>query len=383
MPSQMLSKHTDRNTFVERNLPIEKKNRFRSRAIASQALLLAVLLALICLSGCGDATLGVRIEPTAAPTQDVSRVDQEVNVKPTVAPTQAVSRVDDDVRDAKHAKTDTAYAAAPAVDLPAKVEEPAVTPTPVVEETRPSETVSLDETWNRYTNYDLGFLLKVPKTMVSYNGACIWNKANDDRSYRPKLAFVPVKIFEGADSVTIAPEYLYELSGATTETNDQGGSRTLFAECNQVPNSPALLQDPERPWFSAQMWKIVAAEVHSDDELDALIKSRYGSGCGSKEKEATGQDGVYRVRIQGDGKDLSETLCPLNYATVVMYYPEGSKLIAWDLGQAGTFIGALDFTVHYDREMVESFRFLTETPTAAPSPTVDADLGTYTNDEYD
>ena len=372
MPSQMFSKQTDRNTFVERNLPLEKKNRFRSRAIAPKAVLLAVLLALICLSGCGDTTLGVRVEPTAAPTQDVSRVDKEVNVEPIVAPTQAVSRVDDGLRDAKHAKTDAEDAAAPAVDLPAKVKEPAVTPTPVVEERRPSETVSLDETWNRYTNYDLGFSLKVPKTMVSYNGACIWNKANDDRSYRPKPASVPVKIFEDADSVTFAPEYLYELSGAMTETNDQGGSRTLFAECNQVPNSPALIQDPERPWFSAQMWKILAAEVHNDDELDAFIRSRYGSGCSIKEKEAMGQDGVYRVRIQGDGKDLSETQCPLNYATMVEYAPAVNKVIAWDLGQAGTFLADESFMVAHDQEMVDSFRVLTETPAAvAPSPTVD------------
>ena len=40
-----------------------------------------------------------------------------------------------------------------------------------------------------------------------------------------------------------------------------------------------------------------------------------------------GQDGVYDVSIQGDGKDLSETLCPLNYATVVKYYPKGNKVI--------------------------------------------------------
>jgi hypothetical protein len=112
------------------------------------------------------------------------------------------------------------------------------------------------------------------------------------------------------------------------------------------------------------MWKIVAVAVHDDAELEAFIKSRYGSGCSIKEKEASEQEGVYRVRIQGDGKDLSETLCPVNYATVVNYYPEGNKVIAWDLGQASTFVGALDYSVTYDQEVVESFWFLTEAPTA-------------------
>jgi hypothetical protein len=337
---------------------VEHKNRFFSRAIASVALLLAISLALISLSGCGG-TLDVRVEPPAAP-------------------------VDANVGNAKDAETDAEAIAVPAVDRADKAEEPAATTTPVVEDTRPSETVSLDETWNRYTNYDLGFSLKVPKTMVSYSGSCAWNEENGDRSFRPKPASVPVKIFEDADSVTIAPEYLYELSGATTETNDQGGSRTLFTECNQVPNSPALIQDPERPWFGAQMWKIVAAEVHSDDELDTFIKSRYGSGCSVGELEALGEDGVYRVRIQGDGKDLSETQCLLNGATMVKYAPEANKVIAWDLGQAYTFWADESFMTAHDQEMVESFRLLTRASAEPSADTADPYAGwtTYTNETY-
>jgi hypothetical protein len=341
-----------------------KENRFISRAIAPAALLLAISLALVFLSGCGG-TLDVRVEPTAAPTE-------------------AASRIDADVRDAKHIETDAEVAALPAADRADKAEAPIVVPAPAVEETRPSETVSLDETWNRYTNYGLGFSLKVPKTMVSYNGSCKWNEENGDRSYRPKPAAVPVKIFEDVDSVTIAPEYLYELSGATSETNDQGGSRLLFAECNQVPNSLALIQDLERPWFGAQVWKVVAVAVHNDKELDAFIKSRYGSGCSVREKEASGQDGVYRVRIQGDGKDLSETQCPLNGATMVRYAPEANKVIAWDLGQAYTFLADESFMTAHDQEMIESFRFLTEASAEPSADAADPYAGwtTYTNDAY-
>jgi hypothetical protein len=173
---------------------------------------------------------------------------------------------------------------------------------------------------------------------------------------------VPVRIYEDGDTTYIAGEYYHELSGETKETSADGGTRTFYSECQAVTVNLDLLRDPDN--YHHTMWKLVAVEVHDDAELEAFIKSRYGSGCSIKEKEATGQDGVYRVRIQGDGKDLSETLCPLNYGTVVKYYPEGNKVIAWDLGQAGTFVGALDYSVTYDLEMVDSFYFLTETPAA-------------------
>jgi hypothetical protein len=332
--------------------------------MASTALLIAISLALICLHGCGSA-LNVRAEPTAAPT----------TTAPAVAP---------EVREAKHVGKDSESTAVPAVVGPDRVEKPTVTPTPVIEETRASETVSLDETWNRYTNYDLGFSLKIPKTMVSYNGSCTWNEENGDRSFRPQPAPVPVRIFEDAASVTLAPEYLYELSAATRETNDQGGSRTLFAECNQVPNSPALIQDPERPWFSAQIWKIVTVEVRNDDELDAFVKARYGFGCSVGERPASGQDGVYDVRVQGDGKDLSETQCPLNYATMVKYAPAANKVIAWDLGQAYTFLADESLMTAYDQEMVESFRFLMPASVERSVGGADpyADWTTYTDEAY-
>jgi hypothetical protein len=102
----------------------------------------------------------------------------DVNLEPIAAPTEAASRVDADLHDTKHIKADMEGIVVPAVDRPDKVEEPAAVATPVVVETRPSDTISLDETWNRYTNCQLGFSLKVPKTMVSYNGSCKWNGEN-------------------------------------------------------------------------------------------------------------------------------------------------------------------------------------------------------------
>ena len=260
---------------------------------------------------------------------------------------------------------------------------PTRTPTPAPmagEETQPSETLSLDETWNQYTNYRMGFSIKVPKTMASLYGSCKWNEENRDHSYRPELSYVPVSIFEDGDRTYIAGEYYHELTGETKETSADGGTRTFFSECQAITNNLGLLRDPENHYQTK--WEIVATEVHDDDELDSFIKSRYGSGCSLGEKVASGQDGVYDVRIQGDGKDLSETLCPLNYATVVKYYPKGNKVIAWDLGQAPTFGADVSYSVIHDQEMVERFRFLTDVPTVeealpSESPAPEAEWASY------
>ena len=244
----------------------------------------------------------------------------------------------------------------PEVFIPRTVAVPqepvAPTPTPL-----PSQIVRLDETWFQYTNYQLGFSIKFPGTTISPYGTCKWTEENGDHSYRPEPLYVPLKIFEDGDTTYIAGEYYHELIGETKETGADGTTRSFFAGCQAVMNNLELLRDPENYYQTA--WKIVARAVRDDGELDAFIKSRYGSGCRLGEKVASSQDGVYDVRILGDGKDLPETQCPLNYATVVKYYPAGSKVIAWDLGQAPRFAADVAYSTIYDQEMVNSFEFLT------------------------
>jgi hypothetical protein len=237
-----------------------------------------------------------------------------------------------------------------------------------------SEITSLDETWNLYTSNGQGFSIKFPKTMASYGGSCTWNE--EQGSYRPQNAIVPVKIFEDSDAVYIAPEYYYELAGKRIEDN-----KSYFDECNQVANTLELLRDPENLYASIQMWKLVAAEIHDDAELEGFLKDRYGSGCSLGEKEPTGQDGVYRVRIEGDGKSMEETECLLNFGTVVKYYPTGNKVISWHTGQAATFLVDVNRGFAHDGEMVESFSFIADTAPVAPGES-DAPLTSYTNDDY-
>ena len=242
----------------------------------------------------------------------------------------------------------------PAKTVEATQPQEEATPTPV----RPSETLVLDEIWLQHTNYQLGFSIKYPRAMMYFFGSCKWNEDGDHSSYRPEMSFVPVKVFEDGNTVYIANEYFHELTGETKETNADGGTRTFFSECRAVTNNLELLRDPEN--YYHQMWKIVVQDVHNDEELDGFLKSRYGSGCSLDEKvPSEQQEGVYDVHILGDGKHFSESTCPINYGTVVKYYPEGHKVIAWDTGQAYTFVGDKEYTKIYDGEMRDSFRFIT------------------------
>ena len=237
--------------------------------------------------------------------------------------------------------------------------EPPPEPTPVPTEIptpagpRPSEFQPLDDTWIQYTNFQLGFSIKIPKTMAHFYGSCKWSEEGGDHSYRPEPAIVPVKVFEDGSTVYIANEFYYELRGETIEDNIP-----YFSECEVVANNLETLRAPEN-YYNAK-WTIVVQEISDDAQLDAFIKARYGAGCSLGEKTPWDlQDGVFDVGILGDDKPMETTECLINYATVLKYYPDGNKVISWHLGQAWTFVGDVEYSVFYDGEMVDSFRFLT------------------------
>ena len=238
-----------------------------------------------------------------------------------------------------------------------------VTPTPSLP--KESELTSLDETWNQYTYYQLGFSIKVPREMMLSYGSCKWNEKGGDHSYRPDRALVPVKIYEDKENNTvyIASEYYYELAGETTENYV-----TYFSECNKVLNSLERVRKElraERGHYQ-QAWDIVVRDVANDNQLESFIKERYGSGCGLGEKTPSEQEGVFNVGIDtGGAKSFDEATgkdCVVNYMTVLRYYPAKNKVVSWHLGQDATFYKFLGAAgqkdIIYDSEMAESFRFL-------------------------
>ena len=202
---------------------------------------------------------------------------------------------------------------------------------------------SLDQIWDLYTNNKYGFSIKVPKKMFhSYGLMCEWKTD----SYRPKTGLVPVKIFEDK-SIFITSEYFYELTGETVKDN-----KHYYSGCEKIINSIANLKDNR--YYQQQSWELIIKDIYNDNELEKFIQERYGSGCQLGSKISSAQEGVYDIAIKKDGKDFEESNCPINYITVLKYYPEKNKVISWHRGQVYTFMGDGG---EYDQEMVDSFKF--------------------------
>jgi len=227
------------------------------------------------------------------------------------------------------------------------------TPTPSPAPTgKESEITSIDSEWDLYTNYNFGFSLKVPKTTYHSFGACEFKE--DENSYRPKLAPIPVKIFEAPDRVYLSTQYYYELTGETVVDGTH-----YYSACNQVQNSLAHLQDKEV--FQQQSWEMVKADVSNDSDLEAFIQDNYGSGCKVGEKSQSTQDGVLDVRIDTGGySDLEEARahnCLINYMYLIKYAPAQKRAITWAIGQSYTFFKDVQHAA-YDEEMIASFKII-------------------------
>ena len=210
------------------------------------------------------------------------------------------------------------------------------------------ELTVVDEQWNQYTNYDFGFSLQIPSQAYSYDGVCEWVDTDGDNSYRPRPGLVPVVTTEYASGVYIDFEYRNELGGESTD----GSGRTFFSECNRLENDLAYLQGERRTW------NIIVEEVADELELENFIQDRFGEGCQLGAQEPTDQEGLLAIRVEGDGLDLGETACPINYMFYLFYAPDLDRIYTWDQGQAYKFASNLDGSEAYDENMEMSFRVL-------------------------
>lgn len=236
---------------------------------------------------------------------------------------------------------------------------PASTGPKIVLDTSPTPTeppqgqlTSLDDMWNMYTNYNLGFSMKIPKTIYHNFGECEWKSEED--SYRPKLAEVPVEVFEDEQRAFITSEYFYTLTGERVE-ND----RHFYSGCEKVENSLSDLQNAD--FFQQTGWEIIAKDVSTDAQLTEFIKENYGQGCSLGEKEASSQEGVFDVKIDSGGYENMEEAeaagCLVNYIYYLKYFPEKERAITWKFGQAYSFYKNAQYDA-YDEDMVESFRMI-------------------------
>ena len=222
---------------------------------------------------------------------------------------------------------------------------------PTVVSTEPTLTEN-DANNYLYTNNKIGFSLVVPKTFASDKENC---KKVDD-SYQAYMGIAPVTFFENGDTFYFAGKYFYRLTGEQKITTGSGGAYiTKFSGCQKEDVSLASIKNNSY----TTVFKFYTANVKNDNELENYIKSKYGTGCKLGEKTLS-SNGTYSVKILGDGKELGETQCPINFMIDTEYNPTKGKVVIFELGQDCSF--NKEITPSYGKctalEIVKSLKFL-------------------------
>lgn len=199
--------------------------------------------------------------------------------------------------------------------------QPISTPTASPTTPRQNTTQSLDNIWNLYTNYKLGFSIKTPKVSEYYYGFCHWDKESDN--VNDGKTIIPVKVYELDDSVYIDWEYYYKLIDSS--------NMNKVSNCMKADVNLSELKDKRHTW------QIIVQKIGDESELTNFVKGRFGTACEIGEKTETNQNGVFDVRVKTDGKDFETSQCILNYGYVLKYDTNNEKLYTWDIGQEVKF----------------------------------------------
>ncbi len=209
------------------------------------------------------------------------------------------------------------------------VSEVTSTPTtvPVVTstESRESTLTEIDDEWNLYTNYKYRFTLKTPKRALFTNTCSTADMIEE-----------PVNFFENQDTIYFANQYFNEKIGDSCIKQE-----TKITNMNswQISNLP-----------------IYVTKVSNDEEIEQFIKLKFGSGCSLGEKTQSGKNNIFNISILGDGKDLDETECPINYVIEPKYNYSKQELLIFIEGQACAFYKNTGYEC-YIEEIVNSLEF--------------------------
>jgi len=245
------------------------------------------------------------------------------------------------------------------VEIEASVQAELPAPTP----TWPSsELVEIDPDWFQYTSYRLGFTIQVPRLMYRHDAGCYWNETDSDSSFRPQAGLMPVVVVEEEDRVTITSKYLVNLT-EPTQIPSGAGYRTEFGGCEWLETSPEVLAQDTMTSFK---WVIFVRHIEDHDDLDKLVDAAFGECYSAGEMEPRADGAVNRVRVLGDGLDVEESQCPVNFIYTVLYSEEYGTAAARYQGQSIHFPANRMGDPAYDEHMRDSFQFRPRLLPAAP-----------------
>lgn len=204
----------------------------------------------------------------------------------------------------------------------ADLENPANITTPAADTTQSVSRVSIDQTWDLYTNKNLGFSIKIPKKVLTAN------KTQE-----------ALEIIEDGNVVYVTFRSNYYYKEMTSRIANQ-----ISLGLNDVKKTTGI------------PWGIMVRDINNEQELSRLIKERYGSGCSLGAKTISEEPDTYNVAINGDGLDLDKTKCSFGFIRYVKYSPTFKKAAIWDGGQAINFRSSPNN--EFDTIMAGSFKFI-------------------------
>lgn len=193
-----------------------------------------------------------------------------------------------------------------------------------------------DVKWITYQNEEYGFEIEHPKKLTSNK---YWTGLPEGLTESDVL--IAIKMFVENNNFYLHQEYEYGF--------DWQNGQFIKIEDIRIPEYKGGVE-------YGLPWHIVVLNIDNEDELDKLIKQKYGTGCGYQEKYETNFSGTYDVKIKGDGKDLGSTKCPINYKYHLKYSPAYKKAAFWHTGQE--CILGLSFDDCYDQKISDSFHFV-------------------------
>lgn len=219
-----------------------------------------------------------------------------------------------------------------------------------------STLVEKDANNNLYTNNKFGFSLVIPKTIKQV----YCQKTADTYSFTDENGEeTPLSFFENKDTIYLAGKYFYTLTGEQKIIQSNGGYISKYSSCPKnittFDNVQIDISNNPTPSSLARML-IYASNIKNDNELEQFIKSKYGSGCKLGEKTQSTTVGIFDVNILGDGKDLGETQCPINFAIKTKFNSIKEKVVIFELGQDCPLYN--DFKKScYDTDIIDSLKF--------------------------